>query len=99
MVQHIVMFKFRADVSPQERDAAARLFKKGIEELPATIPYIANIHVGLNVNPSEEWDICLVSDFSTLDEVKAYSVHPAHKAIAGELMRHIAQRACVDFEV
>lgn len=98
MVQHIVMFKFRADVSPQEREAAARLFKKGIEELPAVIPFIGSVHVGLNVNPSEEWDICLVSEFASLEEVRAYSFHPAHKAVAGELMRHIAQRACVDFE-
>ena len=55
------------------------------------------MNVGLNLNPAEQWDICLISRFDTLDDVKSYSVHPAHKAVASALMQHIAERACVDF--
>jgi hypothetical protein len=51
-----------------------------------------------NINPQEHWDICLESEFDTLDEVKAYSVHPAHVAAAGILKDAKADRACVDFE-
>ena len=97
MVQHIVMFKFRADVPDALRTEAAAQFKAGIEALPAVIPFIREVKVGLNLNPAELWDICLTSCFDTLDDVKAYSVHPAHKAVASALMQHIAERACVDF--
>ena len=97
MIQHIVMFKFRADVPEALRAKAAAQFKAGIEALPAVIPFIREVNVGLNLNPAEQWDICLISRFDTLDDVKSYSVHPAHKAVASGLMQHIAERACVDF--
>ena len=97
MVQHIVMFKFRADVPDALRTEAAAQFKAGIEALPAVIPFIREVKVGLNLNPAEQWDIGLTSRFDTLDDVKAYSVHPDHKAVASALMQHIAERACVDF--
>ncbi len=97
-MKHIVMFKFRDDVSADVRQVAREAFKKGIEALPATIPFIRSVHVGFNANPAEKWDICLDSSFDSLDDVKAYSVHPAHKAVASELMKHVGERACVDFE-
>ena len=92
------MFKFRDDVPTDLRETAQQAFKEGIEGLPTTIPFIRNVHVGFNINAAEKWDICLTSSFDNLDDVKAYSTHPAHKAIASELMKHIAERACVDFE-
>ncbi len=98
MTKHIVMFKFRDDVTPEVRQVAREAFKKGIEALPATISFIRQVHVGFNINENEKWDICLDSTFDNLEDVKAYSVHPAHKAVALELMKHIGERACVDFE-
>ena len=86
MTKHIVMFKFRDDVAPEVRQAAREAFKKGIEALLATISFIRQVHVGFNINENEKWDICLDSTFDNLDDVKAYSVHPAHKAVALELM-------------
>ena len=99
MTQHIVMFKFRDDVPQAIREAAQSAFKKGIEELPDSIPFIHSVHVGFNINPNEKWDICLTSTFDSLEDAKAYGAHPAHKAIALELMKHIGERACVDFEI
>lgn len=97
MIKHIVMFKFRDDVDSSVREVAAQSFKQGIEALPAVIPFIRQVQVGFNVNSAEKWDICLDSTFDSLDDVKAYAVHPAHKAVAVELMKHIGERACVDF--
>lgn len=98
MTHHIVMFQFRADVPEELRRSAREAFKQGIEALPSTIPFIRNVHVGFNTNEAEKWDICLDSTFDNLDDVKTYSIHPAHKAVATELMKHIGQRACVDYE-
>ena len=98
MTHHIVMFKFRNDVPSSARDEAGKTFKMGIEALPTVIPFIRSVQVGLNANAAEQWDICLTSTFDNLDDVRSYSAHPAHKAVATALMTHIAQRACVDFE-
>jgi len=99
MVRHIVMFRFRDDVSETVRKNAREAFKSGIEALPQTITSIKKIGVGFNINPCEKWDICLDSTFSDLDEVRSYNAHPAHKAVATALMQHIGERACVDFEM
>lgn len=98
MTQHIVMFKFRDDVPQNVREEAKLAFKKGIENLPTVITFIRSVHVGFNINSNEKWDICLTSTFDTLEDAKAYGAHPAHKAVAMELMKHIGERACVDFE-
>lgn len=98
MVRHIVMFRFKQDVSQDIRLSAQDAFKRGIEALPAVIPFVQSVHVGFNINPAEQWDICLDARFNKLEEVNAYSTHPAHKAIAQQLMKHIEQRACVDWQ-
>jgi hypothetical protein len=55
------------------------------------------VYVSGNINPAEQWDICLESEFDSLDDVKAYSAHPAHLAAAAILKEAKADRACVDF--
>lgn len=99
MTQHIVMFRFREDVPDTLRRTARESFKAGIEALPATISCIRKIHVGFNINPAEKWDICLLATLDNLDDVRTYSAHPAHKAVASALMQYIAERACVDFDL
>lgn len=98
MTKHIVMFKYRDDVPAAVRAESSAAFKSGIEALPEVIDVIRNVHVGFNINENEQWDICLDSTFDSLDDVKIYANHPAHKAVGKELMQYIAQRACVDFE-
>lgn len=99
MVKHIVLFKLKEAASAQSKLEAARRFKEAIEALPAVIPSIRRIEVGLNINEAESWSIALYSEFDSLDEVKAYAVHPAHVA-AGKLLAEVREsRACVDYEV
>ena len=74
-------------------------FKAAIEALPQKIDFIRDIRVGLNINPDEQWDICLDSTFDSLDDVKAYAVHPDHVAAAGILKDAKDGRACVDYEM
>ena len=104
MVKHIVMFKLKESLSENEKieimnNEIMNNFKSAIEALPQTIKFIKDIHVGLNINPSEKWDICLDSTFDSLEDVKAYSVHPDHVAAAGIIKDAKEDRACVDFEI
>ena len=73
-------------------------FKEAIEALPAVIPVIRKIEVGLNTNPGETWHIALYSEFDNLDDVKFYATHPLHVA-AGKIIAEAKEsRACVDYE-
>ena len=70
MVKHIVLFKLREELTQTEKENIMHCFKAAIEALPASIPFIRHIFVGLNMNPDEQWDICLDSEFDTLEDVK-----------------------------
>lgn len=98
MMKHTVMFQLRKDVDVAERQRAMQQFKHDIEHLPEIIPCIREIHVGINLNPDELWDICLDSTFNTLEDIRAYAAHPAHVAVAAALKPFVANRSCVDYE-
>ncbi len=98
MVKHIVLFKLKNTDSPESKLEVMNNFKIAIEALPATIPFIRKIEVGLNTNPEEVYDIALYSEFDSLEDVKAYSTHPDHVA-AGKIIADAKEsRACVDYE-
>ena len=99
MVKHIVMFQLKETLSAEEKMDVMNRFKAAIEALPATINVIRKVFVGLNINEAEKWDICLESEFDTLEDVKAYAVHPDHVAAAGILKDAKKDRACVDYEM
>ena len=92
------MFRLKETLSKEEKLLVMNDFKAAIEALPAEIDVIRKVFVGLNVNETETWDICLESEFDTLDDVKKYAVHPAHVAAAGILKDAKQDRACVDYE-
>ena len=89
MVKHIVTFKLQG--TPQQRQEVALKFKSALEALPAVIPCLQSIEVGLNQNPAESWDVVLT-------DVDVYARHPAHVAAAALLGDHKEARACVDYE-
>lgn len=99
MVKHIVLFKLKEETPTGEKLEVMNKFKQAIEALPSMIPFIRKVEVGLNINPAEQWNIALYSEFDTLDDVKAYSVHPAHVAAARLLADVKENRSCVDYEV
>ncbi len=98
MVKHIVLFKLKNEASAEEKQTVALKFKSAIEALPTVIPFIKHVEVGININPDEQWNIALYSEFDTLAEVKAYTVHPAHVAAAKLLADLKESRSCVDYE-
>ncbi len=99
MVKHIVLFKLKEDLPEATKAEVMDTFKSGIEALPPVISLIRHIEVGLNVNEDEQWDICLNSEFDSLDDVRTYANHPAHKAVAGALKPFLAGRSCVDYSL
>lgn len=97
MVRHIVLF--RLSTPEPERTQIITDFRNAIMALPPIIDTIRHIEVSRNINPAEKYDIALVSEFATLDDVKSYSTHPAHVAAAAILNGHVESRACVDYEL
>ena len=99
MVKHIVLFQLDPEMEAGRKAEVMEAFKRGIEALPTEIPFIRKIEVGLNANPAESFDIALYSEFDTMDDVRASSVHPKHVAGAALLKDCKKARSCVDYEI
>lgn len=95
-MKHTVIFKLTG--SAEERRALAGRFAEALMELPAIIPQLSSMQTGLNVNPKEDYDVILTAEADTLDDIAAYSAHPAHLACVEIIKGHIASRACVDWQ-
>lgn len=99
MIKHIVLFKLKEEIGTAEKETVMNQFKVAIEALPAVIPFIRKIEVGLNMNPAETWHIALYSEFDNMEDLKAYATHPAHVEAAKLLANVKDERSCVDYEV
>lgn len=95
MVKHVVMFKLNGD--EQTRRNVSQEFANALLALPEKIEYIRSMEVGLNANPSEDWDIVLSVMLGSMEEVELYAKHPDHIAAASIVAPHKAARACVDY--
>lgn len=97
-IRHVVSWKLAATDEAERAEHAARI-KRGLESLPAVIPQLRFLQVGVNVVPSNEFDVVLISDFDTVDDIAIYQEHPVHLEVAGFIRSVVASRASVDFEV
>lgn len=97
MVKHIVTFKLKG--SSEVRRQVAEDFKAALMALPEKIECLQSMEVGINENPSEDWDVVLIAVVPTMEDVEVYAKHPAHVAAASIVGPHKEDRACVDFFV
>ena len=95
MYKHVVTFKFKG--TPEERKNISLKFKDALEALPAQIPQLKSIEVGINSNPSETWDLVLTACADSLDDIAIYSAHPAHQEAVKIIAPYKEMRACVDY--
>lgn len=97
MIKHVVMFKFKG--SPEERKDVAAKFMEALVQLPCEIPQLKSIDVGINMNPSESWDLVLTATADSMEDVAIYSAHPAHQDAVAIITPFKEDRACVDYQV
>lgn len=95
MVRHVVTFQFSG--TPAQRKSVAESFRNALLELPQKIEQLRSIEVGINENPSETWDLVLIAEADTLEDVAIYSAHPAHQEAVAIIAGHKTARACVDY--
>lgn len=100
MIKHIVLFKLKSFDSEAEKQAKMDEIKIRLESLIQIIPELKKIHVGLNCNPAEKWDVVLETEFSTMDDLNTYANHPRHVEISKNVIGPVKEdRACVDYNM
>lgn len=100
MVKHVILWTLKDQYSGAQIEEIKRGVKEGLEGLKGQIPGLVDIKVNTNGLSSSNADMMLDSTFIDEASLKAYSVHPAHVAVAEEKVRPFTKtRSCLDYEV
>jgi len=97
VLQHVVLFRWRDDITPEAMAAV----ESGLAGLPAAIPEIRSYRFGADAGiAAGTWDFGIVAGFDSADDWAVYRDHPQHQAFIAERIKPwAAERAAVQFEV
>jgi hypothetical protein len=98
MIRHVAMFRWKDDVSDEQKVAA----RDSLANLKGTVPTIVEYTVGFDIerNPNN-WDMVLVADFEDVPALESYFAHPIMNE-ASDLVASVTQKditARVQFEI
>lgn len=93
MIRHICMFTMKEE----DKEAHIVEFMERAEVL-CRLPMVKNPQVVRNVpnTPDNNYDVALVFDFDTVDDLDAYRVSPEHVAFGKFVGAVRENRACID---
>ncbi len=96
MIRHIVLFKMKAFENEALKQQKLTEIKNALEALQTAIPELKLIKAGININPLEQYDLSLLTEFDTMDDLQTYATHPKHVAVGKTIREVLESRACVD---
>ncbi len=96
MIQHIVIFKWREDVS----DAEVAAVLEGLRALPGEIDALEGYLVAPDLGLTEgTGDLAIVATVADAEALRSYSDHPRHAAVVARLRAMAASRTAVQVSV
>ncbi|PTN10087.1 Dabb family protein [Mangrovibacterium marinum] len=98
MINHVVLFKFKA-FPADEKQAKLSQLKNALLGLKDKIAELQHLEVGTNHElDAKSYDLCLISHFNSLADLKVYAVHPEHLKVLELVKAYTELRAAVDYE-
>lgn len=80
MIHHIVLFKITEFDDELDKQKKMEELKSIFERQSIKIQAIKSYEVGMNINTSNyAYDVAINSTFKTMDDLKAYLIHPDHQ--------------------
>ena len=92
MIMHIVFFKLK-DLRNVKKASEVLMGLKG------NIPQLRDLEVGIDILHSDRsYDLALVTKFDSLDDMKAYQIHPVHEEVSKYMASIRESSVTVDYE-
>lgn len=86
MVEHLVLFRWKSDATPEAVASAV----EGLRGLKASVPSVVDLSCGENFSDrAQGYETGLTVRFQDKAGLDAYMVHPAHVAVVEERIRPI----------
>ena len=98
MVHHIVMWKFKAEITEERKPELKAAMKENLNSLVGKVPGLLEMKFVDEPLSSSTHDIALVSVLEKAEDIAVYGNHPAHVAVADTYVRpFVTERACLDY--
>jgi hypothetical protein len=95
MIRHVVLYKFHASLSEEQRQDAINV----LHAMGQSIPEVREWSIGKQALPSSTaYDLAQVSSFENVEALEKYRNNPNHIRTK-KLMGEIADMVVVDYEV
>ena len=100
MIHHIVLLKVTEFDDELDRQKKIEELKSIFEKVSGKIQTIKSYEVGTNINTSNcAYDVAINSTFKTMDDLKAYLIHPDHLYAIEKASSIPKVKVIVDYEV
>ena len=100
MIKHIVFFRLQDEAEGHTKLENAQIIKEDLLSLREKIDVLVSEEVGINIPNAKktDYDVCLICEFRTWEDVDTYQNHPEHLKVAGYIAKVRSARAAVDYE-
>jgi hypothetical protein len=99
MIRHLVGWNLQA-TEEAERAAAVVAIRDALEGLVGVVPGLLDLRVFENgADIARNSDLALIAHYETVDDLKAYIVHPAHEAAVVVVKAATKDRWAIDYEL
>lgn len=99
MIKHIVMWRFADQAEGADKATNLRIVRDRLAALDGLVPGLLKLEPVIPDALEHDYDLVLYSEFSSVEALRAYAVHPDHQAVVGLIAKVRTERACVDYEV
>ena len=94
MLRHYVFLRYRPGTSDEHITA----FCERMQALRGSIEEIRHLEIGRDeLRDARSWDVVLIMAFDSVDALRAYQRHPAHRAVMAFNDPFVSDVASVDF--
>ena len=95
MVKHLVMWKFKSDVTEEQ----IQQMKSMLEALVEKVPSLVSMSAGRDFSrKARSWDFAICTEFKSQEGLSEYATHPEHVKVAEYIGSLVTEAAAVDYE-
>ena len=96
MIRHTVLFKFKPDFPPADKQA----WIAGLNKMTGNIPGMLSLTHGPDLlNTERSFDYAIVADFEKVEDIAVYNTHPLHEPLKAYSFPNSQQILAVDFHL
>ena len=100
MIRHVVLWKFKDSAQSASKEENMKLASERLYALRPIIPELRRMEIGADISHTEmSYDLFLLTEFDSVEDMKIYAEHPAHKEVSKFIRSVIESRVVLDCEI